>query len=213
MSNAPLDENSRHGLFGLSSTGDGARVDCWVNPDTHALLTGDSTLSGPVSSTDNAIVRWNGTSGLTVQDSKVLVDDNGLVSTYANVATTGYGVPAIYGYGRSTAQTAAVASVATYTVGASDGSFLISGNANVTAYTAGTFTVQVVYKDETNTTQTVNLQGHLTSGYGVNISGSGAFEIQPIHIRALAGSTITIKTAGTFTNLTYNIEGIITQIA
>lgn len=37
--NAPLDENSRDGLYGLSSANDGSRVDVWVNPVTHAVLT------------------------------------------------------------------------------------------------------------------------------------------------------------------------------
>ena len=38
-SNAPLDDNSREGLYGLSSANDNSRVDVWVNPITHAVLT------------------------------------------------------------------------------------------------------------------------------------------------------------------------------
>lgn len=44
--NAPLDENTRNGLFGLSSANDGTRVDAWVNPVTHALLTESSSGGG-----------------------------------------------------------------------------------------------------------------------------------------------------------------------
>lgn len=44
--NAPLDENSRDGLYGLSSANDGARVDVWVNPITHALLTESASGGG-----------------------------------------------------------------------------------------------------------------------------------------------------------------------
>lgn len=45
MINAPLDENSRQGLYGLSSANDGSHVDIWVNPVTHAVLT-DVTSGG-----------------------------------------------------------------------------------------------------------------------------------------------------------------------
>lgn len=44
-------------------------------------------VSGPVSSTDNAIVRWNGTSGNSIQDSGILLDDTNNV-----VFPTGTGV-------------------------------------------------------------------------------------------------------------------------
>lgn len=36
--NTPLDQNSRQGLYGLSSANDGTRVDAWFNPVTHAQL-------------------------------------------------------------------------------------------------------------------------------------------------------------------------------
>ena len=44
--NAPLDESSRTGLYGLSSANDGSRVDAWVNPVTHALLTESASAGG-----------------------------------------------------------------------------------------------------------------------------------------------------------------------
>lgn len=139
------------------------------------------------------------------------------VSTYSNVATTGWGVPAIYGTGRSTAQTDAVASVATYTVGAADGSFLVSCNVNVTTATAHSFSVQVDYTDETNTTRTltvpvVQLAGTLVTAI-TNVTGAGPYEGFPIQIRCKAATPITIKTTGTFTTLVYNVEGSILQVA
>ncbi len=57
------------------------------------------TLSGPVSSTDNAIVRWNGTGGDTIQNSGVTVDDSN------NLDAAGFGefsyvrVPDSFGVG------------------------------------------------------------------------------------------------------------------
>lgn len=132
---------------------------------------------------------------------------------YNNISTAGWGTPAIYGSGRSTAQTAAVASVATYTVGAADGSFLVSANANITTFVAGTFNVQVDYTDETNTARTLTLNfSTITGTLGIALAASGPFEGLPAHIRCKAGTSITVKTTGTFTSLTYNVEGVITQI-
>lgn len=141
----------------------------------------------------------------------------GKIGTYNNVATTGQGVPSIYGTGRSTAQTAAVASVAVYTVGAADGSFIVSANVNVTTSTAHTIAVQVDYTDETNTSRTLTLSFSQLAGTIINsitnVTGAGPYEGLPVHIRCKASTTITVKTTGTFTTVTYNVEGSITQIA
>ena len=132
-------------------------------------------------------------------------------TTHRVLTDTGTGVT---GTGRSTAQTAAVASVATYTVGAADGSFIVSANANITTFVAGTFNVQVAYTDETNTAQTLNLTfSTLTGTLGIALAAAGPFEGIPPHIRCKASTAITVKTAGTFTSLTYNVEGVITQIS
>ena len=58
------------GTSGQVLTSNGAGSD----PTFQTLSTGDVT--GPGSSTDNAVVRWNGTGGNTVQDSGVIVDDS-----------------------------------------------------------------------------------------------------------------------------------------
>lgn len=143
--------------------------------------------------------------------------NSGLLNKYNSVATVGWGVPAIYGRGRSTAQTTAVASVATYTVGAADGSFIVSANVNVTTSSAENFTVTVAYTDETNTARTLTLNFSLVTGtIGTAITfGNGAvpYEGIPMHIRCKASTAITIATTGTFTGATYNVEGLISQIA
>lgn len=120
--------------------------------------------------------------------------------------------------GRLTAQTAAQASVATYTVGSTDGSFEISSNVNVTTATAHSFTVTCVYTDETNTSRTLTLGFTQLAGATflssiTNITGAGPYESPSYHIRAKTGTSITIATVGTFTTVTYNVEGTIKQIA
>ena len=52
-------------------------------------------ISGPGSSTDNAVVRWDGTSGTTTQNSSVTIDDSGNVTTAGRIhsTTTGFRFP------------------------------------------------------------------------------------------------------------------------
>src|SRR5579864_9338491 len=136
----------------------------------------------------------------------------GKATTYNGVATAGWGVPAIYAAGRVTAQTSATASISTYTVGAADGSFIVSANINVTAATTASFTCTCTYTDETNTSRTLTLNFSNVTGTLLttitNATGTGAYEGVPLHIRAKASTAITFATVGTFTSATYNAEGI-----
>lgn len=53
-----------------------------IDSETGKLLVEDTTggVVGPVSSTDNAVVRWNGTEGAEIQNSLVTIDDTGNVN-------------------------------------------------------------------------------------------------------------------------------------
>jgi hypothetical protein len=141
----------------------------------------------------------------------------GKSTTYNNVTTAGWGLPAIYATGRATAQTAAVASVATYTMGAADGSVEVSANVLVTTATTHSFSVQVDYTDESNTARTLTLpMAQLAGTFAVsitNVTGAGPYEGAPLRIRCKASTAITIKTTGTFTTVTYNVEGAIVQVS
>lgn len=123
---------------------------------------------------------------------------------------------ALYQVGRVTAQTAANASIATWTVGANDGSFLVSANVLVTTSTTHTFTVTCSYTDEGNTARVLTLPFYLLAGTSTtsiaNAAGAVPYEGVQLHIRCKASTTITIATTGTFTTVTYNAEGSITQI-
>lgn len=147
---------------------------------------------------------------------KTSISPTGLINNYASVATTGWGVPAIYASNRVNAQTAS-ASLTAYTVGAADGSFLIAANVNITAVTVASFQVTCTYTDETNTSRTLVLNFSQINGTLVQTLtaalGTGAYEGVPLHIRAKAGTTITIASTGTFTTVTYNMEEFISQIA
>lgn len=163
---------------------------------------------------NNALIDGTlGVAGAVAMDAKI--------TEYNNVATAGWGVPAIVASGRSVAQTAAVATVATYTVGAADGSFEVSGNVLVTTATTHSFRVLVAYTDEGNTARTGVLEFLRPDGVPTiaMVFSSGAIPYSSLgyHIRAKAGTTITIATAitsgGNFTSVVYNVEGTIKQIS
>jgi len=66
----------------LTSAGAGS------NPSYQDAAGGD--VSGPVSSTDNALARWDGTGGDTLQDSSVIVTDNGEMTNTSQPAFCAY---------------------------------------------------------------------------------------------------------------------------
>lgn len=119
--------------------------------------------------------------------------------------------------GRATGQTAAVATVATLTVGGADATYSVSGNILITTSSSEAFSLQVDYTDEGNTARTATIP-ILRIGTGAwlvtTLSASGAvpYPSAELHIRCKASTAITIKTAGTFTGCTYNVEGRIIRI-
>jgi hypothetical protein len=196
-------EVQNNGLFGFSTSGSasGADYDTAIKRNAAGVIEVN-----------------NGSSG-TFRDLKLrTLNQTGLTALYNNVATAGLGVPAIYGSGRATAQTAANASVATYTP-AADGSFLVTANVLVTTSSAEAFTVTVSYTDEGNTARVLTFNFSLIAGtLSPNIAfanGAVPYEGIPLAIRAKAATAITIKTAagGTYTGCTYNVEGSISQLA
>lgn len=123
--------------------------------------------------------------------------------------------------GRSTAvANAAVASVATYLVGASDASFEVFMNVLVTTSTTHTFTCQCTYTDEGNTARTVTMPFRLVGDTTAVTSSIAASAAVPylgvsVFIRCKAATAITLLTqaAGTYTTVTYNVEGFIRKLA
>lgn len=166
--------------------------------------------------------------GLARNAANTLEVNTGVAGTFANLAlakitkyngftTAGIGVPAIAASGRATGQVAANASVATFTVGAADGSFEVSANVLVTTATTHAFTATCAYTDEGNTARTLTLQFSSLAGAFLtsitNAAGTVPYEGALLHIRCKAATTITIATTGTFTAVVYNVEGVIKQMA
>lgn len=119
--------------------------------------------------------------------------------------------------GRATAQTAANANVLTVTPSASvDTTCLVSANVLVTTSTLHNFTVTCAYTDEGNTARTLTLPFSALAGtIGTAIANAGGavpYEGVSLQIRVKANTAIVIATTGTFTTVTYNVEGCITRI-
>lgn len=140
-------------------------------------------------------------------------------TSFAGVTCVGKCLPIIVADTRVTGQTAAVSSVATYTVGASDGTFEVAGIVTITTSTTYSFFMQCTYTSEDNVQHTVVLDFvNQTTQYVVTIANTVAqtsYAGRPMTIRAKSGTSITVLTqaAGTYTTVVYNAEGIIKQIS
>jgi len=208
--------NGIGGFYYMTYQGSGANA--WTlqyNTPVNPMWTTQNapTVNGVVKSL--GISAGEGPGGTTVDGNFLLA--GGAVTKYSGTATVGLGVPAIYGTGRKTAQTAASGIVATFTP-ANDGSFYVSANVLVTASTAFSFAVTVTYTDESNTSRTLTLTFSQITGTLLSTitstQGLGPYEGVPLHLRVKGGTAITVQTTagGIYTTVTYNIEAFITQI-
>lgn len=143
------------------------------------------------------------------------------LTVYNGVTTAGWGAAIPQAQARAVAVTnVGTASVATYTVGAADGTFEVGCNVLVTTSTNHTFSCDTTYTDESNVARTMvmpveQLAGAFaTSGLITNVTGAGPYESAVMTIRAKAATAITIRTSagGTFTGVVYNIDGTIKQV-
>lgn len=146
-----------------------------------------------------------------------VIKTTGVISA-GNLTPSGLtGVPVIVATGRVTAQSAANASISTFTVGAADASFEVSANLNVTASTVLTTTLTCTYTDESNTARSMifpiqSLAGSFIAAGAITGAGASVWESPVMHIRCKAATVITILTStGTFTGVTYTAEGTIKQ--
>ncbi len=115
---------------------------------------------------------------------------------------------------------AAVASVCAALVGGADATYEVWMNVLVTTSTTHTFTCQCTYTDEGNTARTVTMPFRLVGDTTALTSSIAASATVPylgvaVSIRAKSGTTITLLTqaAGTYTAVTYNVEGFIRKVA
>lgn len=119
--------------------------------------------------------------------------------------------PTINGNLRTTGITNTSNSFTAYPVGASDATFYVSVEIEITTSGTFSFNANVSYTDPGGNviTRTLPLNNVLTPI--TNAGGTTDYSGTPYHIRCQAGSTITISSTGTFTGVVYNMEERITK--
>ena len=93
MADAKRDENHVPTLIAVSNADEVTPVVLWADPTTHRLLVSNSggagDVVGPASATNNAFVRFDGTTGKLIQNSIVLGSDTGAISGAITLALDG----------------------------------------------------------------------------------------------------------------------------
>jgi hypothetical protein len=222
---SPNDVLDVHGILritGLNTAPNYLRLDntansggkLWRIGDTGAVTTGKFSIYDQTDGVVGLVINPSGGIGFSSNTDPGLggLAVKGSMAVYNNITTAGWGVPAIYGSGRVTGQTANAVTVATYTTPAADGSYMIAASMNVTAFTSGTAGLQVTFTDETGNTISIPLNISGQAGPFLNVISSatptGGAVIQ-IRVKASTAITITSVITGT---LTYNAEAYILQL-
>lgn len=190
-------------------------------PPIGAIAWGSSSADSGV---DTGLIRNSAAGALAIMDGNTPTNYRDLqmrtMLVYKSVTTAGWGLPGIYGYGNTAGATGVTASIATFMVGAADGTFEVSANCLVTTATAHSFSLDVTYTDEGNTARTMILPIYSLAGTPVaaalivNTGGTVPYHAPAITIQAKAATAITVRTSagGTYTTVVYNARGSIKQI-
>jgi hypothetical protein len=147
----------------LSTQGAGA-APIWVS-----ATGGAGDVNGPGSATDNAIVRFDGTGGKTVQNSTVIIGDTGAITGVESLKSSTSGGLAIIGSGGTT--------VATFGPGAGTGvAFNSSGLTSVNSVTAASTTDLTLASGSTGASLVLG-QGTTAGTITLTPTGSGTVAI------------------------------------
>lgn len=235
MSQAPRDQNRITTLLGVSSADGTTPLPVQVDPATGAILVavsgaGSGDVSGPGSSTDNAVVRWNGATGTAVQNSAVIIDDTDNVTgmttltlpntglhildtnaTHDLIIVPGSNLTADRNFTITTGDAARTLTLAgdLSTSGANNLILTTTGATNVTLPTSGT-----LVNDAVTTLSSLVSVGTITTGVwnatdiAVTAGGTGLSAISALSIWvANSANTITEVTPGAGNSIRINGAG------
>lgn len=166
----------------------------------------DGEMAGPVSSTDNAVARFDGTDGSTVQNSGVIVDDSNNVSGIAalsattielghasdtTIARTGSGAISVEGVGVALNSISLTHTASTIELGHASDTTLSRDSAGVLAVEG--VTVALNSASAVHTASTIEL-GH-ASDTTISRTGAGAIAVEGVGVAL--NSTSLVHTAST----------------
>ncbi len=169
--NASRDGNFVTTLLAVSNVDGVTPVKLWADPVTHRLLTsptgsGSGDVVGPASSTDNAIVRFDSTTGKLIQNSVVTISDTGAI----NVAGA-FTLPIVDGTNLQVLKTNGSGTVSWGSVGTGTVTTLSIATANGFAGTVATATTTPVVTLTTSLTTPV-IAGNGTALIAATTTGS-----------------------------------------
>jgi hypothetical protein len=165
-------------------------------------------ISGPGSSTDNAVVRWDGTSGGLIQDSSVIVDDSGNVGigttspgSILELASTGpvltlNDTNGVVGGSQTSRISFEASGTETGTIGIASGAGFMSVNNK-----SGSLALLADSNNtSTSSTMTFSVDGseavRITSGGTLAVGDVGGLNSELIHARASSGTISTLLNSG-----------------
>lgn len=195
-----------------------------VKANWNIIQTSEGTVTGPVSATDEAIVRFDGVTGQLIQDSKITINDDGKITaphiqnkttgiqfTYSSTIDFSIGVSGTDNTTHGLYDTKATKWILS---AGSDNKWSLDGNAATATQFAA---AQKVYVDLTTASTTTTIQGGSSSAeaigvdgqLGVGNGGTGAASFTANQV-ILSNAT---STTGAFTSLAYTDNSSATALA
>lgn len=228
MAEASRDQNRVTTLLAVSNADGVTPVTLYADPTTHRLLVspsgGSGDVTGPGASTDNAVVRWDGTAGTSVQDSGVIIDNSDNVTGMATLTLPNTGLHlldtnASHDLIIAPGSDLSADHTLTITTGDADRTLTLAGNATISGTTSGTNTGDVTLagtpdyitiSGQVITRGAIDVATDITGVVPVANGGTNASSAGITAFNNITGYTASGATGTTSTNLVFSTSPSLT---